>query len=229
MSDRVSATTVEAVPLRGELVYARLRADLQSGRLSPGSRLREVDLAQRLNVSRTPVREALKRLESEGLVTFVEARGLIVTELSPDQVVKLYAMRELVEGAAARFAAEAASAGHVRALEEIYAQALTVADPDGTETLNRRFHETIRIASGNEYLQKSAGLLEDSMLLLGGSAYSVPGRVDTARREHAAILDAVKRRDPDKAERAMREHVRISTRLRLAIMFGQDAPDRRGG
>src|SRR5690606_27591384 len=126
----MSATTmVETVPLRGELVYARLRADLQSGRLAPGSRLREVDLAERLKVSRTPVREALKRLEADGLVTFVQARGLIVTELSPDQVVKLYAMRELVEGAAARFAAEAASKEHIGTLETIYAETLTVDDP----------------------------------------------------------------------------------------------------
>ena len=96
--------------LRGEFAYAQLRADIRGGKLMPGDRLRETEIADRLNVSRTPVREALKRLESEGLVVFSQPRGMTVAELAPGQVLELYAMREVLEGAAARFAAEHASA-----------------------------------------------------------------------------------------------------------------------
>jgi DNA-binding GntR family transcriptional regulator len=216
-----SASPAESASgLRGDLVYGRLRADLEAGALRPGSRVREVDLAARLGVSRTPVREALKRLESEGILTFSETEGLIVTRLAPEQVVKLYALREVLEGAAARFAAEAASTEEIAGLEKILDISMPVTDPEEAEALNRSFHAAIRAATHNEYLQRSATMMQDSLILLGGSAYFVPGRIESGRREHTAILAAIAARDLDQAERLARAHIRSSSTLRLELMFG---------
>ncbi len=207
--------------LRGEFVYLELREDIRTGRLSPRDRLRETEIAERLGVSRTPVREALKRLESDGLVSFGQGRGLTVSELTHDQVLELYALREVLEGAAARFAAERASPLQVDTLKQILAQSRGTRSPEDAARANRQLHQGIVAAAHNVYLNRVMNTLSDALALLGATTYAVPGRIESGWKENAEIVDCIARRDPDAAEKAARKHIRAASALRLAITFGK--------
>jgi len=201
----------------GEFAYIRLRNEIRGGTLSPGSRLRETELANRLKVSRTPVREALKRLESEGLVAFSQPRGMTVTELSPGQVLELYAMREILEGAAARFAAEHASAFEIESLKHLVAQHSSIRTPEEAYQNNRRIDESIASAAHNVYLLKALNVLQDAVSLLGPTTYTVPGRIKLGLNEIANVVKAIANRDPDEAESAARSAVRAAGAVRLVM------------
>jgi len=211
--------------LRSEFVYAALRDEIREGLLSPGDRLREVEIAERLGVSRTPVREALKRLESDGLVTFGQGRGLTVTGLTHQQVLELYALREVLAGAAARFAAQHASALQIDTLKQILAHSKGLTSPEEAARANRKLHETIAAAAGNSYLHRAMNVLSDALPLLGKTTYSTPGRIESGWKENAEIVHHIARRDPDAAEQAARKHIRSACALRLAMTFGQREQD----
>lgn len=207
----------DSASLRGDFVYGRLRDEIRSGVLLPGSRLRETEIADRLEVSRTPVREALKRLESEGLVVFSQPRGLTVTELSAAQVLELYAMREILEGAAARFAAEHASAMEVESLKHLVAQHASIKTAEEAYLNNRRVDEAIASAAHNVYLLKALNVLQDAVSLLGPTTYTVPGRIKLGLHEVANVVKAIADRDPDEAENAARAAVRAAGAVRLVM------------
>jgi DNA-binding GntR family transcriptional regulator len=201
-----------------EAVYQTLRRELVSGTYRPGDRLREDEIAERLRVSRTPVREALGRLAARGLVVPSGARGLVVRTLATGEVVELYAMREILEGAAARLAAEHASAPEIDALGDIEADSAAHAgDPGQLAVINRAFHRAIFAAARNRYLNGALEELQDAIALLGGTTFSVAGRPRSAAAEHRAIIDAIVRRDPDAAEQAARAHIREALRARLKM------------
>lgn len=206
---------------RGEFVYAELRAAIGNGRLLPGERLRETEIADQLGVSRTPVREALKRLESEGLVAFNQPRGLIVNELSQAQILQLYAMREVLEGAAARFAGEQASALELDALKHLLANQRAAKTPAEAAIANRQLHDAIARSAHNEYLLRAMNVLTDALALLGETTYTVPGRMASGLRENAAIVEAIVDRDPAAAEQAARRHILAAGAVRLGMRFGK--------
>ena len=203
--------------LRGEFVYVALRGEIRNGRLQPGDRLRETEIAARLGVSRTPVREALKRLESDGVVAFGQPRGLTVTKLSHGQILELYAMREILEGAAARFAAERAAPFEIASLKQIVAQHEGMKTPKEAAVANRRLHDEIIAATHNVYLQRVMTVLSDALALLGTTTYSVPGRIASGWKENAEIIECIERRDPDAAEDAARRHIRAAGAVRIAM------------
>jgi DNA-binding GntR family transcriptional regulator len=206
---------------RGEYVYAELRAAIGSGRLLPGERLRETEIADHLGVSRTPVREALKRLETDGLVAFNQPRGLIVKELSQVQILELYAMREVLEGAAARFAGEQASALEIDALKHLLAIQLAAKTPGEAAAANRQLHDALTRAAHNEYLLRAMNVLTDALALLGKTTYTVPGRMASGAQENAEIVEAIARRDPEAAERSARRHILAAGAVRLGMRFGK--------
>ena len=206
---------------RGEFVYAELRAAIGTGRLLPGERLRETEIADQLGVSRTPVREALKRLESEGLVAFNQPRGLIVNELAQAQILQLYAMREVLEGAAARFAGEQASALELDALKHLLANQRAAKAPGEAAVANRQLHDAIARAAHNEYLLRAMNVLTDALALLGETTYTVPGRMGSGLRENAEIVQAIVNRDPDAAEQAARRHILAAGAVRVGMRFGK--------
>jgi DNA-binding GntR family transcriptional regulator len=203
--------------LRGDFAYLKLREEIREGRLQPGDRLRETELAERLAVSRTPIREALKRLESEGLVVFSQPRGLTVAELNAAQVLELYAMREVLEAAAARFAAEQASPLEIEALKQLVAQHPNIKTADEAFLNNRRIDNAIASAAHNVYLLKALNVLADAVSLLGATTYTMPGRIKAGLPEVAAIVEAIARRDPDGAEQASRRHIRAAGAVRVAL------------
>ena len=224
---RVSEKTGESIArssgvVLGEAVFRSLCESLQSGTYRAGDRLREEEVAQRLNVSRTPVREALGRLAARGFVAPAGGRGLIVRNLDISEVLELYAMREILEGAAARLAAEHASRPEIDALIDIeLASTDAASDAAGMARLNRTFHETVCRAARNRYLDNASRELQDWIALLGATTFSVAGRPATSHKEHQAIINAIAARDADKAEAVARAHIREALRCRLKLLQRQ--------
>ena len=207
----------EGLPL-GEAVYRALREALRSGVYKPGDRLREEEVANRLKVSRTPVREAFGRLVSKGLVVPGQGRGLIVRRLDQAEVVELYAMREILEAAAARLAARHASEPEIEALRDIEKDFEAASDAAEMARLNRIFHESIFAASRNRYLDSALQELQDAIALLGSTTFTVDGRPSPAAAEHRALIEAMAARDGDKADALARAHIHEALRARLKLM-----------
>jgi len=214
-------TAIDAEALRtrsrADFVFESLRDAISDGRIAVGERVREEEIARNLGVSRTPVREALQRLHQRGLLVFGAGRGLVVAELSQHQVLQLYAMREILEGSAARFAAQHATAADVAILYRLQKE-LAEAKPDALllVTLNRRFHQAIYEAAHNQYLLQTLNMLHDSLALLHNATFRVPSRRSDSDEEHRRIVAAIETRDPDAAEEAAREHIRQAQRTRFA-------------
>lgn len=209
----------EAKASRGDLAYRRLFESIERGTLKPGSRLREVELSEWLGASRTPIREALGRLESEGLIARDPSRGMIVAELDPGMVAELYAMREVLEGTAAALAARHASEAEIDALRDIAGKDRDLEDAPRIARVNRLFHEAMFRSAHNRFLLRAVHSLRQSMVLLGQTTLATPGRPEVARGEHAAIVEAIARRDAEAANDAARSHIRAAYRARLALML----------
>jgi DNA-binding GntR family transcriptional regulator len=206
-----------------DFVYGKLRSAIRTQELKPGDRLREVELAERLGVSRTPVREALKRLEADGLTQVAPPRGFVVTELTHRRVMELYAMREILAGVAARFAAEQASPMEIQTLQELVAQQGSAKDAIAAARLNDRLREAITSAAHNEFLARATNSLNDALELLGATTYSIPGRIESGWKENKKIVEAIARRNGAVAEEAARLHVRNAAKLRVQMLFGKNS------
>jgi DNA-binding GntR family transcriptional regulator len=216
------AVAGEALGSRSDAVYDALKASILEGALGAGARLREEEIAERLGVSRTPVREALRRLAAEGLLAAGPNRGLAVARLDQQQIAELHAVREVLDGMAARLAAQHASDGELRLLADLLqrfrAEVEGGCDPLALRRLNARFHQAIHRAARNRYLLGALESLNDTLALAGATLYTVQGRPATALTDHARIVEALSRRDPAAAEEAAREHVRSAGQLWLLLM-----------
>jgi DNA-binding GntR family transcriptional regulator len=184
-------------------------------------------MASWLEMSRTPVREALRRLEADGLLTFAPYRGMVISELDHQAVMELYSMREVLEGTAAGLAARHASDAEIAVLKDIVATELDEMDnARRIASQNRHFHGALYRAAHNRYLLKTLNVLSDAMALLGMTTMAITGRSETAHGEHLAVVAAIEAQDPAGAEAAMREHIRMAQRARLRLMFQEaDARD----
>jgi DNA-binding GntR family transcriptional regulator len=216
---------VETQVSRADQVQQQILKSIQSGRSQPGDRIRETEVAGELGVSRTPVREALRRLESDGLLHFESWRGVVVAQLDRQQIGELYAMREVLEGAAARMAARHIDEAEIELLELLLEQAeQSPADPLRLAKLNRKLHQTIYAAAHNQYLLQTLGQLENALALLRGTTYAVSGRAASAALEHRAIVEAICRRDADAAEAAARAHIAAAQGVRLRLILEEEEP-----
>jgi DNA-binding GntR family transcriptional regulator len=203
---------------RGEFVRNQVRQAIEQGKFKPGDRMRETDVADWLKVSRTPVREALRLLEAEGLLTFVPWRGVIVAELDRQQIVELYKVRAALEGLAAGLAARHISDAELEMLEVLLNKCEHCKDQAEIASLNRRFHAGVHAASHNRYLTQQLNVLRSALALLKGTTYSVPGRPAAANDEHRAILAALRARDESGAEAAARRHMHNAEVARLTML-----------
>ncbi|MBA4205109.1 MULTISPECIES: GntR family transcriptional regulator [unclassified Pannonibacter] len=209
---------------QGQAAYRRLLEDIRDGGLAPGMRLRETELAERLGISRTPVREAIRQLEADGLVVHLPRQGASIRTLDHAEVVELYEMRAVLEGTAARLAARAASSIELAELAALNNElAAAPAGPQARE-LNRQFHRTLFDAARNRFLLKSISALQKTLLILGPSTLSDPERAALAVAEHAAVLAAFEARDGAGAEAAMRAHVEAALSARIRSMRGREIP-----
>lgn len=205
---------------RADLAYDTLFGAIERGALKPGARLREIELSEWVGASRTPIREALGRLEGEGLIARDPSRGMIVAELDHGLVAELYVMREVLEGTAAGLAARHASDAEVDALRELAQRDREVGDdPARLARVNRLFHEAMFRCAHNRFLMRAVHALRQSMVLLGQTTLAIPGRPETARGEHEAIVEAIGRHDAEAAASAARAHIRAAYRARLGLML----------
>ncbi len=199
-------------PSLDEVVYRFLReAILLPDGLSAGERIDEQGLAGRLGVSRTPIREAIRRLEAEGLVKRAPRRGAFVVDFSPTVIDDLFSVREVLEGLAARLAATRALEAEITLLQEVfrrYADAVRARDIGAILQEDVRFHDLIAGASRNERLLATIRMFRDQLQLLRARSVAVAGRSEKSYQEMGRILDAVVRRAPAEAEEAMRLHIR---------------------
>jgi DNA-binding GntR family transcriptional regulator len=191
---------------------------IESGELRPGSRLTETDLAERLGISRTPVREALHRLHTMGLAEHGPQRGLIIAHPSVDHIRQLFAVREGLEGMATRLAAEHASRAEVNLLREMVMQDRDLTDPQKLLARNKLLHRQIVQASHNKFMVEALSNLRVHLSLLPGSTYTRADRVRSAQAEHEEIVDAIAQGDGDRAERAARLHISEGFQIRLKML-----------
>lgn len=197
--------------------YALILEAIDSHLYKPGDRLVESDLAERFGVSRTPIREALQRLETQSLLTR-DGRSLIVASLDHTQMAELYVVRGELEGLAARLAARHATPEEIRVLRDMLeADRTLLGDPSAMSRANKRFHKQIHLASHNRFLVQQLDLVHRSMALLATTSLAAEGRGEVALAEHAAIVNAIEAGDGDAADKALREHISKAfvTRLRL--------------
>lgn len=205
---------------RSEHVYRRLRDAIREGRFKSGDRVMEIEVADWLKVSRTPVRDAIRRLEGEGMLQYEPRHGLVVARLDRQAVMELYVMRETLEGTAARLCARHASDMEILDLAQLVERERGIKDdPEAAARHNRMFHEAIHRGAHNRYLERSLAAVNDSMWLLGKPLMLLPHRAQAALTEHARIVRAIEQRDPGAAEEAARQHVRAAQSERLKRLF----------
>lgn len=193
-----------------EFVRETLRQAILSGSVPGGTRLVQADLAEQLEVSTTPVREALRDLASEGLIQFDPHRGGIVHEISNEELQEVYDLRMLLEVEAMRLAAERITPQHLLKAQVIHERML--ADPwsPGWVTLNRDFHLTIYEAAGSpRLLAILRGLLDASVMYVSAAALEVPDLRTRANNDHAEILEALESHDAARAVAHIEEHMNI--------------------
>ena len=199
-------------------IYAALLETIDRGELQPGARLIETELAERFKVSRTPVREVLNRLESQGIAARDGKGGLIVAELSQDQLGELYDIREVLEGFAAKLAARHASPAEIELLREMIASdKLVRGEAHDLARANKQFHQQLHHCTHNQYLQQMLDSVRRSLALLSGTTLAEPARVQDSQEEHIQLVEAIERRDEATAEEVARRHVRNSYKTRLKI------------
>nr|WP_152825014.1 GntR family transcriptional regulator [Fertoeibacter niger] len=202
--------------------YTLILEAIDGGLYKPGDRLVESELAERLGVSRTPVREALQRLETQAMLRR-DGRSLIVASLDHNQLAELYAVRTELEGLAARLAARHATDEEIRVLRRMVEddRGLLGGDPRVLSRANRRFHAQIHLASHNRFLVQQLDLVHRSMALMATTSFAAEGRDEVAMGEHDDIVRAIEARDGDAAYVALRSHISQAYETRLRVDAGE--------
>ena len=186
--------------------YKLILEAIEQGDYRPGDRLVEADLAERFGVSRTPVREALQRLETQSMLAR-DGRSLIVASLDHNQLAELYVVRAELEGLAARLAAKHASPEEINVMQTMIDEDRAhLSNPDALSRANKRFHKQIHLASHNRFLVQQLDLVHRSMALLATTSLAAVGRGEAALAEHAAIVQAIASGDGGQAQEALRAH-----------------------
>lgn len=202
--------------------YTLILEAIEGGMYKPGDRLVESELAERFGVSRTPVREALQRLETQSMLTR-DGRSLIVASLDHNQLSELYVVRTELEGLAARLAARHASDEEIRVLRSMVDEdrALVGGDPRIMSRANKRFHRQIHLASHNRFLIQQLDLVHRSMALMATTSFAAEGRDEVAMDEHDQIVRAIEAHDGDAAYTALKNHISKAFETRLRVDAGE--------
>ena len=192
-----------------DAAYDQIRALVLSGDLSPGARLGQVELAERFGISRTPIREALRRLSGEGLVDFHPNRGFRVADLGLDAVLRRLEVRAIVEPGIARLAAQRRTAEDLKALRQAIAREAKARSAGAAHDASRDFHIALARATHNDELVRtldSLWLVEVGRRLLSRRSASEPW-VSADVDDHEAIADAVERQEAERAAALMSSHI----------------------
>jgi DNA-binding GntR family transcriptional regulator len=197
---------------RADEILTTLEGEILSGRLPPGSRLEETELAERFECSRTPIREALRQLASEALITMRPRQPAMVAALSARKLLEMFQVMAELEGLCARLAARRATPQQIAALRETQVELRGALDADHVERfyeINRRFHELVYEASQNEFLADQTRSLRNRVSIYRKMVtQKVRRRLDTVD-EHEQVIAAIERGDSDTASKAMSAHVNL--------------------
>ncbi|MDX3194697.1 GntR family transcriptional regulator [Streptomyces sp. MN03-5084-2B] len=209
-------------------VREELRERILTGRLRPGDRLVERELAEDLGVSRVPVREAIRSLEAEGFLVVQSPRRVVVRQLARVDVEELFDVREALEGLAAGLAASRAGAAELKGLDRILADAARATargDAARITVLNSRFHDEIVAIAGNALLSTMLQPLEGRLRWLTSQNEHWAELLD----EHRRLFEAIASGDADRAKASAVEHVRVNREVTLRSLFGEEPGERPAG
>ncbi|HNX92146.1 MAG TPA: GntR family transcriptional regulator [Syntrophomonas sp.] len=196
-------------PLR-ELVLEAIREAIKNGTLQPRERLMEIQLADDLGVSRTPVREALRKLEQEGFIVMVPRKGAYVSDLSMKDVADVFEIRAALEGLAGALAAERITDEELELMERMLVEkgeAINQNDIDKLVEADTKFHEAMYMASRNERLSTIISNLREQIQRFRLTSLSVPGRREDSLKEHRQLLESIQSRDIQLARQLAQEHI----------------------
>jgi DNA-binding GntR family transcriptional regulator len=196
-------------PLR-ELVLEAIREAIISGILKPRERLMEIQLAEELGVSRTPIREALRKLELEGFIVMVPRKGAYVADLTFKDIADVFEIRAALEGLAAGLAAERITDDELENMERLLvekAEAIAENDIDKLVNADTKFHDALYRGSRNERLTNIISNLREQIQRFRTTSLSYPGRSKQSLEEHRSIVEAIQSRDPQKARQAAQDHI----------------------
>ncbi len=191
-----------------EKILETIRESILKGQLKPGEKVAEPELAERFGISRTPIREAFRQLESEGYLTVIPRKGAVVTALSERAVEEFYAIKSILEGYAAQMAAENMDDKDIEKLEAINQRLQELADEGDVKTFFRvhnEFHEVFIRAAGNEKLLELINQLMLKFNRFRLASLSLPGRMEISVKEHEKIIKAFKRKDGSQADNLVRK------------------------
>nr|WP_291317375.1 GntR family transcriptional regulator [Desulfuromonas sp.] len=211
-----------------EKILETIREAILRGALKPGEKVAEPELAERFGISRTPIREAFRQLESEGYLTVIPRKGAVVTSLSERDVEEFYAIKSILEGYAARMAAENMSEKEVERLETINDRLEQLALDGDVKTFFRvhnEFHELFIRAAGNEKLEELINQLMMKFNRLRMASLSLPGRMQISVQEHRKIIEAFKSHHGDKADNLVRKTAAIGGQVLIQSMAQQEGRD----
>ena len=187
--------------------------------IEPGKKINEEQLAKRINVSRTPIREALYRLENEGIVRIIPRRGAFVAELSENNVKEVLLVREVLEGLVARLATENMDTGTLKnlrkALENVHYKPQKERDLIDYTRSEVEFHSLLLSACNNSMLKNMMGIVNSHLQIVRLRTVIIPNRANKTIKEHFQILEAIQKRDAIAAEKLMRKHVRSVRKVAL--------------
>ncbi len=210
MEDKVfSPESTDKYSLRG-MVFTKIREDILSGKYTENEELKEISIGQELGVSRTPVREALRQLELEGLVKIIPNKGAYVAGISNKDVHDIYMIRSYLEGLCARWACENITKEQIDAIEEvIYLSEFHVKKQHFEQIveLDSKFHELLYASCGSKILGHLLRDYHQYVHSIRKITLSDPSRAENSNAEHSAILEAIRNRDAENAEKLAHEHI----------------------
>jgi DNA-binding GntR family transcriptional regulator len=214
--------SIESNISQKEKSYKRIKQAIISYEIKPGEPLVEEQIADKLGVSRTPVREALKELKSEGLVKIIPRKGAFVAEISSRDIEEIFLLREILECAAIKIAISRIKEEDLIEIESTFNSFNDDTKKKNYENIlyvDIKFHNFIVDSSGNRRLCQFIGILNDQVYRLRYLSATAPGRLGKSLQEHIGILEALKKRDKDLAVQRLRQHIRDVKNNILARLY----------
>ncbi len=210
-------------PLR-DVVVESIRQAIISGQFPPGMRLMELQLAEEMGVSRTPVREGIRKMELEGLVVMIPRRGAYVADISIKDINEVYEVRTALDVLSAGLAAERIDKSEIQEMRELLAEEAALVEAKNYPRIidnDTAFHDVIYRASGNTRCMNIISNLREQITAIRGRSMPYPGRVEIMLKEHRAIFDAIAAGKVEKAQEAVRTHMENAEQTLLKVIKEQ--------
>ncbi len=214
---------IEEPKLLSEDIVDSIKTAIIKGKFKPGERISEGELAESMGISRTPLREAFRKLENEGFITIIPRKGAIVTDIDPEEANDLYIIKGTLEGLAARLATPKIKEKDIEKLEKINDQLRELIDSDDLEAfyrLHRKFHMLFTKLSGNNRLIQMISNLNDHFKRFGIVSLTLPGQFQQTLQQHEEIIEAFRGGDEFDAEEKVKKNVQTGGRVLLNHLAG---------